>query len=163
MMLLGLVASSAEASPIRQHLITAQGAKDLSSWSNFLTGGAALWSHRSAPHISGAVKFAMASALQTSDPRSSPWVQYLLWRQGLNVKRFNFYHPQLGPALQNLPPPTAPPINHGQGPGSTPNSPGNVIPPATPEPSTILIAIMLIGSGTWWRSGTRRSPLLAKS
>ena len=96
--LLGLFASPGEASPIRQHRITARGARDLRMWTSYLAGGSGLWSQAKAPHISAAVHRAMVSALRSADPRSTPWVQYLLWRQGRNIARFNFYHPVLGPS-----------------------------------------------------------------
>ncbi|WP_074314829.1 PEP-CTERM sorting domain-containing protein [Singulisphaera sp. GP187] len=97
----------------------------------------------------------MVVALQSADPRSTPWVQYLLWRQGLNIARFNHYHPVLGPVLEQLPPPVAPPTN--------PPASGEIIPPIEvhpngPEPSSIIVALGLAGAGIWWRSRSGRSP-----
>src|SRR5947209_3822107 len=99
---LGLSAPWAEASPIRQHAVGAPGARDLRAWSSFLAGGPMLWSHAQAPHISGAVHVAMAQAMGSADPTSSPWVRYLLWRHDLNPRRFDHWHPGLGPALERL-------------------------------------------------------------
>ncbi|WP_157579420.1 PEP-CTERM sorting domain-containing protein [Singulisphaera acidiphila] len=97
----------------------------------------------------------MVRALQSADPRSTPWVQYLLWRQGLNVARFNFYHPGLGPALEELPPPKTPPT-------TPPPAGGEVDPPTpkppVPEPSSFLVALGMLGAGIWWRSRASRSP-----
>lgn len=126
-------------------------------WTSYLSGGSALWSQAKAPQISAAVHRAMVTALQSADPRSTPWVQYLLWRQGRNLARFNFYHPVLGPVLEQLPPPTTPPTN--------PPAGGEIIPPPSggepvvPEPSSWLIAAILLGAGLWWRSRTSRLPV----
>lgn len=159
MVLLGLANSSAEASPIRQFRVTARGARDLRVWSNYLARGVEVWAHTRAPHISGAVKRAMVQALKSADPRSTPWVQYLLWRQGRNPERFNFYHPQLGPVLQQLPPPVAPPT-----PPINPPAPEIINPPpdpVVPEPSTLLVSVVLLGAALWWRGRQEQPRILA--
>src|SRR3954453_19227512 len=99
--LLGASGGRAEASPIRQHQIAARAS---ASWSSFLAGGAQLWASRAAPRITAGVRMAMAQALGSANPRLSPWVQYLTWRQGLNPARFDRWHPQMVPYLSNLPP-----------------------------------------------------------
>lgn len=153
--LLGFFASPGEASPIRQHRITARGARDLRMWTSYLAGGSNLWSQTKAPRISAAVNRAIVGALRSADPRSTPWVQYLLWRQGRNIARFNFYHPVLGPILEQLPPPTTPP--------TPPPAGGEIIPPPDPEPphdpepSSILLALGMVAAGYWWRSRAGRS------
>src|SRR5258708_6958684 len=137
----GLSAGSAEASPIRKYQLTARATTDLRTWSSFLSGGVQLWARRSAPRITAAVRGAMAQALGSWN-HSSPWVQYLLWRQGLNPARFNRYHPQMVAYLNPLPPPkTTCPCNCPCTPCKTTKppktvSPGNITPPGPhlPEP-----------------------------
>jgi hypothetical protein len=166
--LLGLVVPSAQASPIRSYEINARGARDLRAWSTYLQGGSTLWSRIHAPHISKAVHVAMAQAMATNNPRANTWVQYLLWRHDRNPRRFDFYHPALGPALEALPPlktiqPSSHPKPHpqtGGHPGKTP-SPGILVPPGptVPEPNTLTISLALLGAGCWyrWRVGPRPS------
>lgn len=165
---LGMTAGSAEASPIRQYRLSARSTADLRTWSSFLAGGAQVWASRGAPRITAAVRVAMAQALGSANPRTSPWVQYLLWRQNLNPIRFNRWHPQMAPYLSNLPPiknvcPCActPPKTikpqQQHTPGKTPR-PGEISPPgpSVPEPNTLLISLALIGSGCLWRYRTGR-------
>jgi hypothetical protein len=89
----------------------------------------------------------------------SSFVAYLQWRRSLAPSRFDFYHPGLGRAIitdhqirQTVvqPPPIIPtPINP---------APGEITPPpsvATPEPSSMLIAGLMVVAGVWvkWRTG----------
>jgi len=160
---LALLASRTDASPIREHRINARAVRDLRTWTSFLSGGSTLWSHRKAPPVTLAVRRAINMALRSVDPRSNPLIQYLLWRQERNVARFNYYHPYLGPQLQNLPPPVVnpPPVNPPPDPGD--ESPGTVVPPPVPEPSTLLISLVLIGTGCLWRyhSGRKLRPAVS--
>jgi hypothetical protein len=167
--LVGTPGGRVEASPIRQYQLTARAG---AAWSSYLAGGAQLWAQRAAPRITAGVRMAMAQALGSANPRLSPWVQYLLWRQSLNPARFDRWHPQMVPFLSNLPPvknvcpcpcttctpskPIKPQQHHG--PGKTP-SPGTILPPGptVPEPNTLLISVALIGSGFLWRYHTGRS------
>ncbi len=127
------------ASPIRSRTqISAQAVRDLRSWVAFLNGGQQLWSHVKNPPVTLAVRRLMAQALSSSNPTSSPWVQYLTWRRDLNPVRFDHWHPFLGPELQNLTPPTQPQI-------LTPPS------PSVPEPGTLVMSLALVGTGVWWR------------
>ena len=100
----------------------------------------------------------------------SSFVAYLEWRRSLAPARFDFYHPlfaqailtdqQVRPTVPTEPqyviPSSDPPINPASGGVSPP--PGIVIPPvATPEPSSLMIAGVLIGAGIWARSGVGRA------
>jgi hypothetical protein len=107
-----------------------------------------------------------------------PLVAYLHWRRSLDPTRFDFFHPRIGPLLERdlllressistastplaqlVPPPVpslppAPPQPH-------PFVPGPPLPPTppcphTPEPSSALIATLLLGSGAWLRRNAGR-------
>ncbi len=114
-----------------------------------------------------------------------PFVQYLEWRHGLNARRFDRYHPTLGPILErdklvrssvappspspspptaivpaSLIPPTTPippitPIT----PSVTPTTPilSPELPPTVPEPTSGLIAGVLIGAAALARRRARRT------
>lgn len=75
----------------------------------------------------------------------SPFVEYLLWRQNLNVKRFNSFHADLVKMLRRVRPGDIPPTPIDP-PGFTPNEPQVVNPPQVPEPATGVIALMMIGA-----------------
>jgi hypothetical protein len=68
----------------------------------------------------------------------------MIWRRNLDVARFDFYHPYVGPRLPQglippvpqLPPPTVPEIP--VDPPLLPPVP-SVVPPVVPEPSAFLV------------------------
>lgn len=89
----------------------------------------------------------------------SPYFQYLLWRRSLNPARFDYYHPRLGPLLESITqlpqevfppliPPVTPPVTP---PPITPTIPVIPVTPQVPEPSTLLIGLMLGAGGLWAR------------
>ena len=98
---------------------------------------------------------------------NSPFVQYLTWRQSLNVKRFNFYHPGLVRMLRRVRPAAIPPLcTPIRPPGFTPiepspfspsdtNLPQNLNPPQIPEPTTGVMALLMIGSAVVARRWSR--------
>jgi hypothetical protein len=90
----------------------------------------------------------------------SSFVAYLQWRRSLAPARFDFYHPGIGRAIitdhqvrqtvVEAPPVVPIPINPAPGVISPPDD--TVIPPvATPEPSSWVIAAVLLGTGIWAR------------
>jgi hypothetical protein len=92
----------------------------------------------------------------------SSFVAYLEWRRSLAPRRFDHYHPRLAKAIitdtqirQSLvdTPPVTPPTNVVPAPGGVTPPTDVVIPPtvSAPEPSTALIALVLIGAGLWAR------------
>lgn len=94
----------------------------------------------------------------------SSFVAYLQWRRSLAPARFDFYHPIFTSAIitdqqirQSLvTTPTVTPSSLNPSPGGVTPPTDNVIPPiATPEPSSLLIAGLMIAAGFWvkWRSG----------
>jgi hypothetical protein len=112
---------------------------------------------------------------------ANPMIDYLLWRQSLNPTRFARNHPNLSPALTqllntptlppNVPPPTFTPVPqtavspqtvvppqtlvspHTLTPPAplTPPLSQTVIPPAVPEPNSLILAAGMVGWGLWWR------------
>lgn len=95
----------------------------------------------------------------------SAFVAYLEWRRSLAPARFDFYHPRIAQAIftdqqirQSLvtTPPITPTVNPNPGTITPPTD--VIIPPVTtPEPSSVVIAVMMIGAGFW---GRRRSMLV---
>lgn len=89
---------------------------------------------------------------------SSPFVQYMVWRESLNAKRFDSFHPLLAQTLKKVktPPttnPTIPPETIIPPTGGTPILPPDftpvtqgVNPPNVPEPSSGLIAVGMISA-----------------
>lgn len=80
----------------------------------------------------------------------SAFVSYLSWRQSLNAKRFNTYHPALMRLLRRVRPSAIPPMATPiQPPNFTPTEPSlpqGLNPPQIPEPATGLMAILMVGS-----------------
>ena len=72
-------------------------------------------------------------------------------RRSLAPARFDYYHPIVGPELGLLKPPTPGGTTGGGGPTVNP-LPETVV----PEPSTILIAAVMVGSAFGWGLRTRR-------
>ncbi len=96
----------------------------------------------------------------------SPFVQYLSWRQSLNVKRFNTFHPELVQMLRRVKPSTIPPLTTPiLPPDFTPitpvpdtNLPQGLNPPQVPEPATGVMALLMIGSAVMARRWSRSGP-----
>ncbi|WP_422926896.1 PEP-CTERM sorting domain-containing protein [Singulisphaera sp. PoT] len=145
--------STVQASPIRTRAnISAQssvvGLPGLRAWVNFLNAGQQLWSEVKSPPVTLAVRKIMAQALSQANAASSPWVQYLTWRRDLNPTRFDFYHPFLGPQIENLPPPNPQPQTIDPPPPTVvPPPPG----PTVPEPSSWMLSLGVLASGVYWR------------
>lgn len=141
--------SKAQATPIRS---------PLARWERFVQGGPSVWSRVHAPPLILSVREALRRAVSGSDTSVNPMAQYLLWRRNRNPLRFDQWHPFLGPQIRNfvphLPPPTKPSVVPREKP---PFHPQPQIIPSVPEPNTILIAAMLIGSALWWRKRHGRS------
>lgn len=86
----------------------------------------------------------------------SPFVQYMQWREGLNAKRFDSFHPTLAQMLKKAKTPSSgtPPESLIPPSGGTPilppdftpvTVPETIIPPQVPEPSTGVLAVGMIG------------------
>ena len=89
---------------------------------------------------------------------ASPFMLYMKWREGLNIKRFDSFHPEMVKLLRKIKRPATPttpgtiaPPSPGvpiQPPDFTPIAPitpQQVTPPNVPEPSSIALAIAMIG------------------
>lgn len=154
----------AQASPIRasSHQVrVAQQVLDLRSWTSFLARGPSLWAWVPAPPVTLGVRQAIAQALASPDPTSNPLVEYLTWRRNLDPTRFDRWHPNVGPELQDLPLPvttpstttlstTTPATTATAPPGSQQLNP-LIAPTPSPEPGSYVIALALLGAGVWWR------------
>jgi hypothetical protein len=100
----------------------------------------------------------LALSIQGTLP-SSPFVEYMSWREGLNAKRFDSFHPALAQALKHVktttvsptvPPETLVPTTGGTPilpPGFTPDVVTETLnPPHIPEPSTAVMALGMIAA-----------------
>jgi hypothetical protein len=120
------------------------------AWASFLAGGESAWAYRPSPPFTTAVRQAVLRLIN-GDPSiaaSSPLIEYMVWRRNLDVARFDYYHPFVGPRLPQgltppvpqvvppLPPPTIPEIP--VDPPLLPPVP-SVVPPVVPEPSAFLV------------------------
>lgn len=107
------------------------------AWDAFLAGGEGLWSHAAPPPITPAVNLEMHGAVlhPTASTEDGEWVNYLLWRQGLNPARFDANHPCIALHLPPPPAPPAPPVLPPVPP--TPPAPPPPPPVITPPPPVI--------------------------
>jgi PEP-CTERM motif len=93
-------------------------------------------------------------------PQTS-FVAYLEWRHSLNPVRFDRFHPNIGPMIErdiiirtalNTPPIIGPSITPLTGPQTLEHPPHY---PSVPEPSTAVIALVMIGSAAFARRWSR--------
>ncbi|MFI5460835.1 MAG: PEP-CTERM sorting domain-containing protein [Isosphaerales bacterium] len=124
------------------------------SWSGYLMGGPSVWSSVIHPRITPAVESAIWKAIRTDPGETSPWIQFMLYKQSLDPVRFAHYHPNLSPALNRLSASST--VAQVVTPGSSTTPNGGTATPLTlgqeiPEPATWLLAIGLAGWGAWWR------------
>ena len=165
---------TSEASPVRwggSHRVAAQGLARSgggSDWGSFLAGGEPTWASQQAPTFTLPVRQAILRLIG-GDPSlaaSSPLISYLIWRRNLDVARFDFYHPFVGPRLpqglvppvRQVVPPLAPPTNIPTPPVVPPPDPPapSVVPPVVPEPSAFVV-ITLGAAGALWMRRRRES------
>jgi PEP-CTERM motif len=151
--------------------------KTFVAWSHYLATGPHTWSTTHAPAFSTAIRSTIWQIVKTdtqSQQLENPMIDYLLWRQSLNPKRFAANHPNLSPRLSQLlnaptlptgvPPPTYTPVPQStvssqtltgpSDPSSAPLVPPagqTVSPPAVPEPTSLILGVGMLGWGLWWR------------
>jgi len=124
------------------------------SWSEYLMGGPSVWSSVIHPRVTPAVELAIWKAIRTDPGDTSPWIQFLLYKQSLDPVRFAHYHPRVSLALNRLSASTT--VAQVVTPESSTTPTGGTTTPVTqaqeiPEPATWLLAIGLAGWGAWWR------------
>ena len=149
------------------------------SWPGATTCRAGL-KHRSKTHATAftpAIKSTIWQIVKTDtqgQQLANPMIDYLLWRQSLDPKRFAHFHPHLSPRLSQLlkgpslpagVPPShlhASPADRGlpqtlTGPTTPSSAPlvdpaaQTVSPAAVPEPSSLILGAGMLGWGLWWR------------
>jgi hypothetical protein len=153
------------------------------AWSHYLATGPQTWSTTHAPAFTPAIRSTIWQVLKTdtqSHQLANPMIDYLLWRQSLNPKRFAQNHPYLSPKLSRLlnaprlpsgvPPPTYTPVpqtgvsaQNLTGPSATASAPlvgpaaQTIDPAAVPEPSSLILGTGMLGWGLWWRRRMARA------
>jgi hypothetical protein len=169
----------AECATVKKFTLTPAEAQVFRQWTNFLSAGTQTWSRVHAPAFTPQIRTTIWQVLKTDTQAQSlanPMIDYLLWRQSLNPRRFATNHPNLSPALSQLLkdsspslPPGVPPPTYAPVPQTTTTSPQGVSPPlinpapqgvspaAIPEPSSFLLALGMTGLGLWWRRRLVRS------
>lgn len=159
--LAGLIAvPSADAGPIRPrhpavHARALVRAERADPWGGYWQS--ALRQHRM--HVQGPRALSILSVSPERTVPDSPFVEYLQWRRGRNVRRFDLVHPAIArmfrtveiarlPALATTPSPSSSPT-------VTVSAAGDLNPPQVPEPSSGLIALLMIGSAAAARRWAR--------
>jgi hypothetical protein len=144
-MLLALGVAGLPSRPVEASAIQANGVvvNDITSlgpaWAQFLAGGIPLWSVEPSPPIPTGLVLPKENGILVP----TAFVEYLAWRRSLDPTRFDQFHPAVGAELGQLPQTITPPPGGTGGGGGTP-------PPSTPEPGSLLIAAVLIGSAVGW-------------
>ena len=156
-----LLPGTATAAAIRH--VAASNARVSHSWSAYLQASPSVWRTVHAPTFTPAVRSMIWRELrQGGDPSALPMINYLTWRWSLNPQRFTHYHPRLGAAIERLANQPTVTVPETITPTPTPTPP--LIPPSpqtvdpnVPEPSTILMAMLI---GAWGVCSRRRLQLL---
>jgi hypothetical protein len=133
------------------------------TWPEYLTGGPSVWSTHVHPPLTLDVRLAIWHAIKTDPGDTSPWIQFLLYKQSLDEARFDHFHPRISKALAKLPAPhtVGPVVNPlpsttpSSGPSTPPNESQQIQPQAVPEPGAWLVAMGMAGWGLWWRRRAR--------
>jgi hypothetical protein len=140
------------------------------NWLNFLAGGPSLWAVESPPPFpSGLVLLT-----QNGQIIETPFVDYLIWRRNLDPARFDHFHPNVGPVLGQLTPPTTTVPTGTPRSGVPAGTPRSGVPTGTPrsgnddgtnpqpqngvpEPGMLPIALTLTAVAFWWKLRPARS------
>jgi len=122
------------------------------SWPEYLLGGPSVWSSVIHPRVTPGVEAAIWKAIRTDPGETSPFIQFLLYKQSLDPARFAFYHPKLSPALDRLS--ASPTAAQVLTPSSSTTPTGGTTSPPTeaqqiPEPATWLLAVGMAGWAAW--------------
>jgi hypothetical protein len=144
------------------------------TWSEYLLAGPSVWAAVAHPPLNPEIEAAMWKSIKTDPPPdTSAVVNFFLWKQSVDPKRFDHYHPNVAKALgkieaQILTPPTTTtpattntstsPTDQAQQltPGTTTTTPStttssSITPEHIPEPATLLLTIAMTGYAIWWR------------
>lgn len=161
----------------KKFVLTPAEARTFVAWSHYLSAGPQTWSSSHAPAFTLAIRSTIWQVVKTdtqSQQLANPMIDYLLWRQSLDPKRFAAYHPNLSPRLAQLlngptlpsgvPPPTYTPVPQTaaspqslMAPSVTNSAPlvsplaQTMSPPAVPEPTSLILGVGMLGWGLWWR------------
>jgi hypothetical protein len=165
---LAVAAGPAQASPIHKHVKETEESAHIAAmasagayrtWSEYLTGGPSVWSTVIHPPVTPSVESAIWKAIRTDPGESSPWVQFMLYKQSLDPARFAFFHPKVSVALDRLSKATttraqfvSPPATMPSGSTTSPTEGQSIT--SIPEPATWLLAMGL----TWWGVWRFRRP-----
>jgi hypothetical protein len=105
------------------------------AWENYIAHDPSYWLSVRAPKITLAVRAWMMATLTEADPTADPMTEYLLWRRSIAPVRFDYYHPHLGPELQNLLPTLTSTSTPGTGSSPSASSTPATTPTPTPTPT----------------------------
>jgi hypothetical protein len=157
-----------EAAPIhRDHASSLIEPAKYQTWSQYLMGGPSVWSAVAHPALSPGIEAAMWKSIRTDPPpETSAVVNFFLYKQSLDAKRFDHFHPNVAKALskieaQLITPTTAPTTTATTttSPATTTTSPTDqaqqLTPSVVPEPTTLFLTIGMTGYAVWWRRRRR--------
>lgn len=157
--ILGLIAApSADAGPIRprHHAVHARAlvrAERADPWGAYWQ--AALRQHRM--QVQGPRALSILSVSPERTIPDSPFVEYLQWRRGRNVRQFDLVHPAIARMFRTVEIARLLPFSPSASPSSsaTVTAAGDLNPPQVPEPASGLIALLLIVSAAAARRWAR--------
>jgi hypothetical protein len=122
------------------------------TWSEYILGGPSVWSSVAHPALSKAIEASMWKSIKNDPPPdTTAVVNYFLYRQGLDAKRFDHYHPNIAKSLAKI---EAQLINPSTTPATatSPTDQAQQLTPSTvPEPTTLFLTIGMTGYAMWWR------------
>ncbi len=132
------------------------------SWSGYVTGGPSVWSSIAHPALNPEIEAAMWKNIRSDPPpHITPLVTFFMWKQHLDAKRFDHYHPKVAKALHHIKAEmasstptsnTTTPTTLTQPQMITPSIPTDQAQElTTPEPGTIFIAAGMAVYAIWWR------------
>src|SRR5438270_4367431 len=93
------------AAAVKKYVITPANERVFVAWTKYLSAGPQVWSNKHAPSFTPAITSTIWQILKTDTQGQSlanPMIDYLLWRRGLDPKRFTANHTRLSPALAQL-------------------------------------------------------------
>ena len=127
-------------------------------------GGPSVWSNVAHPALTPGIEAEMWKSIKSDPPpNTDAVVQFFQYRQSVDPKRFDHYHPKVAAALAKIAAEAAKPTASTTSTTSTTSSPTDQAqtlgPPTTapaevtpvPEPATFLLTIGMAGYALWWR------------
>jgi hypothetical protein len=130
------------------------------SWSEYLMAGPSVWSTVAHPALSSSIEASMWKSIRTDPPPdTTAVVNFFLYKQSLDAKRFDHYHPEVAKALAKIEaqlinpttvtsPTTATTATSATSPTDQAQQ---LTPSVVPEPTTLFLTFGMAGYAVWRR------------